>query len=198
MEAEYPFHTAFLLLFLAVVAIRMYSAGYADGASGVRQTTQGEGAFRALRVIIGVPSFFGFLGYMVWPPIMAWSQLPLPPQARWSGVAAFALGLLLLAWVQKHLSRNFTGTVQIRPGGNVVTTGPYAYVRHPMYLSFLLLALGTFLLTANWFLGGGFLALLLMVLIVRLPVEERALKQAYGPAYVDYKARTGALFPHLR
>jgi len=197
MEIEYPFHTAFLLLLLIIVGIRMYFSGYADAASGVRQNTKGEGAFRVLRVLLGLPMAVAFLAYAVWPPVMAWAQVALQPEVRWSGVPVAFLGIALLVWVQKHLSRNFTGTVQIRPGGNVVRTGPYFYVRHPMYLSFLLLGISFFLLTANWFLGAGFLLIICIVMFLRTPIEERALLEAYGQEYEEYAKRTGKFFPKI-
>ncbi|OGJ55576.1 hypothetical protein A3D88_00235 [Candidatus Peribacteria bacterium RIFCSPHIGHO2_02_FULL_52_16] len=197
MEAEYPFHTASLLLLMAVVAIRMYFSGYADAASGVKQNTKGEGSFRHLRVLLGLPLILAFLAYAIWPPLLTWSQLALVPEVRWSGFALSVLGIIMLIWVQKYLSRNFTGTVQIRPGGNVITTGPYLYVRHPMYLSFLLLGTGIFLLTANWLLGGGFLLMILIVMFVRTPIEERALLNAYGNKYAEYAKRTGKFLPKV-
>ena len=160
MEAEYPFHTALLLLLLVIVGIRMYFNGYADAASGVKQNTEGEGAFRILRVLLGFPVGAAFLAYVVWPPLLQWSRLELAPEARWSGLFLMVVGIFVLIWVHRHLSRNFTGTVQIRPGGNVIQTGPYFYVRHPMYWSFILLGAGILLLTANWLLGGGFLLII--------------------------------------
>ncbi len=195
MQAEYPFHTAFLLLLIVIVAIRMYNSGYADAASGVSQTMEGEGIFRILRPLLGAPMVAAFFAYAIWPPSMAWSQLALSSDTRWAGLIPFVLGIALLVWVHRHLSRNFTGTVQIRPGGAVVTTGPYAYVRHPMYWSFLLIAAGIFLLTANWFLGGGFLLIILLVMFVRMPIEEAQLIKAYGEEYVAYSKRTGKFFP---
>ena len=119
--------------------IRLYFSGYADGASGVRQNTKGEGAFVIIRALFGLPLAIGFLAYMAWPPLMEWSHLPLSDALRWAGALLMTLSLPAILWVQKHLSRNFTGTVQIRPDGHVVKTGPYAFVRHPMYLVFLLL-----------------------------------------------------------
>lgn len=195
MTTEYPFHTALLLLLLVIVGIRMYFSGYADAASGVKQNTKGEGSFRIFRLLLGGPLLAGFSAYMIWPPLMEWSQVTLSPDLRWSGMFIAVAGVVLLVWVQKHLSRNFTGTVQIRPGGHVVQTGPYAYVRHPMYWSFLLLGVGIFLLTANWLLGGGFLLIILLVMFVRTPIEERKLRDAYGPEYIEYAKRTGKFFP---
>lgn len=197
METEYPFHTTFLLLLLAIVAIRMYFSGYSDAASGVKQSTEGEGAFRILRALFGIPAGAAFLAYAVWPPLMSWSHLALTSPIRWSGLAIALLGTALLVWGHKHLTRNFTGTVQIRPGGSVVKSGPYAYVRHPMYWSFLLLGTGILLLTANWFLGGTFLLIIALVMIVRMPIEEKALLDAYGDEYARYMKTTGKFFPKL-
>ena len=197
METEYPFHTAFLLYMITLVGVRMYFAGYADSKSGVRQTTKGEGIFRYIRFFLGGPLVIAYIAYMVWPPSMAWSQLELSPMIRWAGLDLLILGMIMLIWVQKHLSRNFTGTVQIRPGGHVVNTGPYKYVRHPMYHSFILLGAGMFLLTANWLLGGAFLFIIMIVIIVRTPVEEKALLNAYGKEYEEYMKSTGKFFPKL-
>ena len=197
MELEYPFHTALLILLLVIVAIRMYFSGYADAVSGVKQTTKGEGAFHILRPLLGIPILIGFFAYIIWPPLMQWSQITIQPILRWAGLAIAIGGVALLVWVQKHLSRNFTGTVQIRPGGAVIQTGPYKYVRHPMYWSFLLLGAGMLLLTANWFLGGGFIAIILIVMIVRTPIEEAKLHEAYGEEYANYSKRTGKFFPKL-
>src|SRR3990167_8770933 len=113
MEAEYPFHTALLLLLMGIVGIRMYFSGYADAASGVRQNTKGEGSFRVLRIIFGIPVGAAFFAYVIWPPVMQWSHLVLESEVRWAGLFLAMLGTALLVWVQIHLSRNFTGTVQI-------------------------------------------------------------------------------------
>ncbi|PIQ76408.1 hypothetical protein COU78_06140 [Candidatus Peregrinibacteria bacterium CG10_big_fil_rev_8_21_14_0_10_49_24] len=175
--------------------IRLYFSGYADGASGVRQNTKGEGAFVIIRALFGLPLAIGFLAYMAWPPLMEWSHLPLSDALRWAGALLMTLSLPAILWVQKHLSRNFTGTVQIRPDGHVVKTGPYAFVRHPMYLVFLLLGTGILFLTANWFLGGGFLLVVLIVMIVRTPIEERELLNAYGEEYEKYMQHTARFLP---
>ncbi len=197
MELEYPFHTAFLLLLLAIVGIRMYYSGYADAVSGVTQSTEGEGLFKYLRPLLGIPVGAGFLAYAIWPLWMQWSHFELASDARWGGLGVAIISIALLVWVQKHLSRNFTGTVQIRPGGNVVKTGPYAYVRHPMYWSFLCIGIGIMFLTANWFIGLGFLAIIFIVMIVRLPIEEKALQDAYGEEYLEYSKNVGKFFPRF-
>ncbi len=182
---------------MTVVGIRMYYHGYSDSVSGVKQNTKGEGVFTIIRIVVGIPVGIGFLAYIVWPPLMEWSQFQLDPAVRWSGLFFAIISVALLLWLQKHLSHNFTGTVMIRPKGFLVTTGPYKYVRHPMYVSFLFLGLGILLLTANWLLGGGFLFVILCVIFLRTSREEAALEKAYGEEYREYKKRTGKLFPKL-
>lgn len=197
MQTEYPFHTAFFFVLMTVVGIRMYYHGVADALSGTKQTTKNEGVFWYIRLFVGGPVFFATVAYIIWPPWMAWSQFPLNPQVRWLGLLSCMFSLILLKWLHTHLAGNFTGTVMIRPKGNVVTTGPYHFVRHPMYISFLLLGIGILLLTANWFLGGGFLLVILAVIVLRTSIEEAALEAAYGEEYALYKQKTGAFIPRL-
>jgi protein-S-isoprenylcysteine O-methyltransferase Ste14 len=66
-----------------------------------------------------------------------------------------------------------------------------------MYWSFILIGIGMLLLTGNWLLGGGFLLIIFMVMFIRMPVEERALLDAYGQEYADYAKRTGKFFPKV-
>lgn len=197
MEAEYPFHTASLLLLLGIGCVRMYYRGFADAASGVRESSKNEGVFQWIRILIGGPIAVVAAVYILWPPWAAWAQFSLAPESRWLGVGLGFASLGLMIWLHRHLSRNFTGTVQIRPGGHVVKTGPYAVVRHPMYVAFLLLAIGLLLQTANWFIGGGFLLTTILVIVIRTPLEERKLLEAYGEEYRKYKEKTGGLFPRL-
>lgn len=107
-------------------------------------------------------------------------------------MASVALGL----WA---LSVNRPGNFNIRPEpkaeGDLVRTGPYRWVRHPMYTSVLLLAAGASVWLAD--VKGGVLWLaLLAVLIVKASLEERWLVQHY-PDYVNYQKSTWRLVPKL-
>lgn len=119
MATEYPFHTALFFTLLVIVAIRMYFSGYANARSGEKQTTKGEGTFRVLRIVLGLPLLLGLIAYLAWPPLMEWPQMFLSPWVRWLGVPAAVIGISFLVWVQRHLRNNFSGTVQIWTGGSV-------------------------------------------------------------------------------
>jgi protein-S-isoprenylcysteine O-methyltransferase Ste14 len=123
--------------------------------------------------------------------------MPLPPAVRWVGALLFAVGGALAVWTFAHLGKNLTDTVVTRKGHTLVTTGPYRWVRHPFYVSFVLLVLAVSLLTASWLfalLGSvGF-----VLLAIRTRTEEAKLIERFGDDYRRYMERTGQFFPRLR
>ena len=76
----------------------------------------------------------------------------------------------------------------------LVTTGPYRWVRHPMYTSIFVWALAYFLMSANWFIGATWLGLGLLAVRVA-EAEEVALTEKFGEAYRVYIRRTGRFLP---
>lgn len=125
--------------------------------------------------------------------------VPLPGAAALhpAGLAVAACGGVIGAW---SLTANRPGNFNVRPdpkaGGHLVTTGPYRYVRHPMYVAVLVFGAG--MATAHgevW--RWGCLVLLALVLDRKAVREERALGTKY-PAYGDYAARTGRFLPRWR
>jgi protein-S-isoprenylcysteine O-methyltransferase Ste14 len=80
--------------------------------------------------------------------------------------------------------------------GYLVTTGPYRWVRHPFYVSVLLLVCGAALLAANWFIGVcGLLVFALQA--IRTRIEERKLVERFGEEYRLYMKRTGRFAPRF-
>lgn len=124
----------------------------------------------------------------------------------WAGLACMALGSLLglWAWLSLGLTRL---RIMPEPGATaeLITTGPYGRVRHPMYVGVLLLMLGVVLLSMNWlsmnWLSTNWLSVLLwlallLVLDRKAAREERFLEQAF-PNYASYRQRTGRFIPPL-
>jgi protein-S-isoprenylcysteine O-methyltransferase Ste14 len=145
---------------------------------------------------LGTAAMLAVLVFVINPAWMAWSSVPLPASLRWIGVAIGALGGALLVWTLKHLGENLTDTVVTRKQHTMITTGPYAHVRHPFYVSAALAFLANSLVTANWFVFvTGALALTL--LIVRCRTEEAKLIERFGDAYRDYMRRTGRFVPRF-
>ena len=147
------------------------------------------------RLVIALPLFGGVVAYLANPGWMAWASFGVPPWIRWAGAA---LGLLVIPsayWVLSNLGENVSETVLTKAKQRLVTTGPYRWVRHPLYTVGIGLFVSVGLMAANWFilLWAG-LALVAIRLVV-IPREEAHLVAMFGNDYRRYRSRTGALVP---
>jgi protein-S-isoprenylcysteine O-methyltransferase Ste14 len=113
---------------------------------------------------------------------------------RWLGVALLAAGGVLRLWPVAVLGRRFSGLVAIQPGHELVTTGPYRYIRHPSYLGLLICALG-WGLAFNTAVGVLLALANIPPLVARMNAEERLLSSEFGAAYEVYRAETARLIP---
>jgi protein-S-isoprenylcysteine O-methyltransferase Ste14 len=113
---------------------------------------------------------------------------------RWLGVALLAGGGALRLWPVAVLGRRFSGLVAIQPGHQLVTTGPYRYIRHPSYLGLLISALG-WGLAFNTAVGALLALANIPPLVARMNAEERLLSSQFGAAYEIYRAHTARLIP---
>jgi protein-S-isoprenylcysteine O-methyltransferase Ste14 len=137
--------------------------------------------------IIMVLATLGFIAMLVFPALdyrFGWS--PVPASVSVLGDALIALGFLFTFFVFKENSYG-ASTIQIAEGQTVISTGPYAFVRHPMYAAALVMLLGIPLALGSWW-GLFALLLILPVLIWRLLDEERFLRQNL-PGYPEYQAK---------
>jgi protein-S-isoprenylcysteine O-methyltransferase Ste14 len=96
----------------------------------------------------------------------------------------------------RSLGKNLTDTVVTRKQHTLVTIGPYQWVRHPFYVCAALLVVTVSLVTANalFLIAGG---LVLTLLGLRTPIEERFLLNRFGDDYRQYMNRTGRFLPRL-
>lgn len=113
------------------------------------------------------------------------------------GVLLTAAGIGLAIWARLHIGSNWSSAVSIKVGHQLIRTGPYAYVRHPIYSGILLAMAGTSLVRGQ---PRGFIAVLLLVvgLFLKLQMEEHYMRTTFGPEYDEYSRSTGALVPRLR
>jgi protein-S-isoprenylcysteine O-methyltransferase len=120
---------------------------------------------------------------------------PVNAVASTLGVVLCVAGMAFLVWARKHLGRNCSQTVAVKEGHELVTSGPYRYVRHPMYAGGLLAAIGS-AITA-----GGVWVFTLIILgalfLWRVGAEDRLMERQFPNEYPDYKRRTKALIPFV-
>ncbi len=122
------------------------------------------------------------------------------PAAVWAvsiGAIAFAAALWMFRWSHKWLGRYWSVTLEIRDRHRLICDGPYALVRHPMYTSFLLMAVGQALLLPNWIVGiSGFIGLAVLV-VPRINKEETMMIEVFGEEYISYMGRTKRIVPFI-
>jgi protein-S-isoprenylcysteine O-methyltransferase Ste14 len=187
---------AALILFTAV-GISSYFRRKADQESGEKISRSVDGSAMMTMIRIGgLALWLSPLIYLINPHWMAWSKIGLPEWARWLGVAIGILCVLGVYWLFSSIGSGITPTSATRKQHTLVTSGPYRWVRHPLYTvgSSLFVAFG--MMADNWFIAGlGILTFILMA--IRTPKEEANLIEKFGDEYREYMKRTGRFFPKL-
>lgn len=122
-------------------------------------------------------------------------RLPAPQVFYATGVILFVIGLIVRWGSIIYLGRFFTVDVAIARDHQLITTGPYRYVRHPSYSGTLLIFLGFSLCMLNLFSMAAILLPISAAFLWRMRVEETALKDAFGDRYRSYAASTRRLIP---
>jgi protein-S-isoprenylcysteine O-methyltransferase Ste14 len=113
------------------------------------------------------------------------------------GVVVAWLGLLLRWWSFATLGEYFTVVVRTSVDQPVVDRGPYRVLRHPGYTGLLIAFAGAGLMVGNWVSAVGAVGVLLLALVHRLRIEERALEAALGDRYREFATDRARLIPHL-
>jgi protein-S-isoprenylcysteine O-methyltransferase Ste14 len=130
---------------------------------------------------------------------LRWLYLQLWPAGFWPfwlGAAVTVAGLLFAVWAREHLGRNWSRSVTIKQGHELITTGPYAVARHPIYTGILAGFLGT-AIALSQVRGLIALSLIFLILWVKLRMEERWMRSQFGETYAAYANHTAALVPYL-
>lgn len=184
-------HIVIPLLWLAWLAYWIWAA------RDVKQTTRREDA--RSRATYNIPVVIGAL-------LIALPKTVVPLDGRfvtqaegWQmlAMALTALGLGFAVLARLWLGRNWSSAVTVKADHELIRSGPYALVRHPIYTGVLLALIGTALFVGQWRALVG--ALLMTAAIVRkLSVEERFMADAFGEAYRRYRAEVPMLVPFLK
>jgi protein-S-isoprenylcysteine O-methyltransferase Ste14 len=117
------------------------------------------------------------------------------PVTRCVGAGICVLGLAFAVWARVHLGRNWGQPMTLREGHELVTTGPYAYVRHPIYTGIIFALVGT-ALAENIMLLAPFAALCAFF-VLSAATEEKHMLREFPHEYPEYKGRTKMLIPFV-
>jgi protein-S-isoprenylcysteine O-methyltransferase Ste14 len=181
--------TGFWLIFLAY---------WFAAALGIKRSVSGRSSrgtmFRAV-IAIGI-----VLLIQVSFRVHFWRHVPLAvtsvsPIAGSVGVALCGLGIAIAIWARAYLGKNWGMPMSLREGHELVTTGPYAFVRHPIYAGILLAVVGTTLVRG--LPSIVLLAVIFAYLVYAANVEERNMIGQFPNEYPAYVGRTKMLVPFL-
>jgi protein-S-isoprenylcysteine O-methyltransferase Ste14 len=143
MQTETIFRVLTGLFMVGLFGISGYYRRRADRQGGALRSREGQRAVALVR-LYALLTWLPILGYLIYPDWVAWARIPLPAWARWTGAGLAVATLPLAYWVFSSLGNNVSPTQATRAGHQLVTRGPYRYVRHPLYstgiLAFLALA----------------------------------------------------------
>ena len=172
---------------------------YTRHARRFRQQTVLQQKTQPLDVILDMLTF---VGWQIMPLIWIFAgwfdfaDYSLPIGLGFVGTAGFVLALFLLWKAYAALGDNWSPKMDVRENQQLVTEGPFAHIRHPIYAGFWLWAACQPLLIQNWIAGWVFLILFGLIYFTRVDREEQMLEEAFGEQYRDYARKTPRLFPN--
>lgn len=196
MANELPFRLLALAVLVPTFGMSFAFRRRAERRGGRRDSSRGRWLSVGLRGIF-ILFMLPLVAYLIDPSWVEWARVPLPDGLRWAGGLLALLAVPGFYWLLHHLGTNITATQYAREGATLVTTGPYHYVRHPMYSLGVVYLLGLVLLTELWPLAAGSM-ICYALLLWRTPREEAELVETFGEAYRQYQRETGQYLPRFR
>jgi protein-S-isoprenylcysteine O-methyltransferase Ste14 len=181
-------------LWTSVVIWAVFSIYWEIAAKNAARDKSGESsASRGLHVFIVNAAL---LLLFIPVPGLTRRYLPATPLLIPLGLAIQSCGGLLAVWARRHLGRNWSGRVTLKIDHELVRTGPYGFVRHPIYTALLAMYAGSAVVSGQWHALIGFV-LAALAYWRKLRIEEANLAGAFGAKWDDYCRSTRALVPGL-
>lgn len=146
---------------------------------------------------------FTILGLVVIPAMqlatgwLDFANYPYWPVFGWTGLITMVGFLIVFYFSHRHLAKNWSVSLEIRQDHELVTSGIYRHIRHPMYSSFWLWGLSQFFLISNWIAGLSGLASVALLYFGRIRQEEQMMHDQFGADYREYCRHTNRLWPRL-
>lgn len=195
---EIVFRIVAAVILTTAMAISSYFRIRADKQSGetISRKVDGTAMMTVIR-LFGLVLWLSPFVYLLNPAWMAWSKIGLPEWVRWLGVVIAIPGVAGIYWLFSSIGTGITPTSGTRKEHLLVTSGPYRWVRHPLYTLGSSLFLSVGVMADNWFIAlMGVLAFIAMA--IRTPKEEANLIAKFGDEYREYMKRTGRFLPRIQ
>lgn len=195
MYSENTFRMLFILSFIALFSIRVISQLRARQDRGKVEIREKSPSLIAGSIAALVAIVFG-VEYIFSPGTFAFAYvLKYPWAIRWLGAILLFVGILLLGLAHYHLDKSFHSFVVTRENQKMVESGPYHWIRHPIYTAYLLNYFGGGLLAGNLILTFVPTILFGILVALRVAPEEGAMIEQFGNEYRNYMKHTGRFLP---
>ncbi len=197
MRNQLGFRVILSTLYVLVMVVRLYYMRQGSESGQTISRTREE------RLTLPLVASFSFLGtiagvvYVFAPQRARWAMLSMPTWSRWMGVGLGIVSVPLFRWTHDALGKNWAVALVTKEGHTLVTSGPYRWVRHPMYSTIFLQSIAYFLLSANWVIGISGLGTSILC-VARVDEEEALMIEEFGDQYRAYMERTGRFLPPMK
>lgn len=144
---------------------------------------------------------FIFVGFQLLPILYVFStwfsffDYNLPKWLGFPSTMLYCFGIWLFFRAHSDLGKYWSPGLEIKENHQLITTGVFKWVRHPMYAAFVAIAVAQVFMLQNWIVGPAFLILAIPFYLHRVQREERQLIRHFGDEYRFYVEETNALFP---
>jgi len=191
---NHPWNIVFLIGFIIYTATRgVFKKRTENNELTVRRM---DGLEKALMLLV-IPGALLLPMIYLFTPWLSFADYRLPIFAPWCGVVLMLVSLWLFWRSHADLGLNWSVTLEMRKGHELITNGVYRSIRHPMYASIWLFCIAQGLLLENWLSGWyGFAAFAIMY-FVRTPREEQMMCEFFGEQYRNYMCFTGRIVPRI-
>jgi protein-S-isoprenylcysteine O-methyltransferase Ste14 len=181
----------FLCGMVLQIIMRTYYAQYYDPGPNKRYFNKRERLYL----------MFIFVGFQLLPLLYVFStwfaffDYELPKWMGWPAASLYAFGVWLFFRAHADLGKYWSPGLEIKEGHQLITTGVFKWVRHPMYAAFVAIAVAQIFMLQNWIIGPAFLVSAIPFYLHRVKREEKMLINKFGSEYIDYKNCTGEVIP---
>jgi len=197
MENETLFRIVLPVLIIAFAMHRGYYVKNHSQPEDVTLKKRQEGIASKVSGVLAVIGFISVIAFVINPNWLAFASLSFPVWLRWVGIALALAGFALLQWAQVTLGKSWSDTPRMMKEQTLITSGPYQFIRHPIYTAFVLILGSALLISANWLIGLAWLGMTVLEVASRVGFEESLMLEYFGDQYREYMKKTGRLLPRL-
>ena len=197
METEAIFRVILPILIITFAAHRGHYVKYHSKPEDATVKQREEGIISKLAGLLGMAGFISMIAYVINPNWLAFGSLLFPAWLRWTGVGIAIMGFTLLQWAQVTLANSWSDTPRMMKEQTPITSGPYHFIRHPIYTAFILILSSTLFISSNWLIGLCWAGMTILEVTSRIGFEESLMIEYFGDQYRKYMKQTGRLFPRL-